>query len=282
MRNQSELRNFIRMISYENRMWSWIDGMHSFFLGENNALNSFQRGDLTQVRKHIDFVNKLLNESKTINTYFNTNEEYIVRNMPANPMPLTPSELPGGDFPDLRWERFKLQMECFKKFPKEYAVPENCLQTQNMPEDPPQEDLAICCFLRMATDLVCLFSVPSMRCLDEVQRKMIAIVRQALLERGCNCKPSGMPSYTNPGAMAGRACNHYCELVRQGEEKLKEIQDKLEEAERACKEMQQEFQEGGQYFDCIELMKSNRGSAMRDKIMSLNPTNNTNNTGKGY
>ena len=68
MRNKSQVRNYIRTILYDNRLQKYTEGLHSLFVGENTAINAFKRGDILQVKKHIDF-GKEFSNIKNLRTY---------------------------------------------------------------------------------------------------------------------------------------------------------------------------------------------------------------------
>ena len=79
MRNLSTLRNFMRMITYENRLYSYTDGLHSMFVGKDKIVNVLKRNDAKQTKKHLDFLRDFTHNIKNIRVYYERNKEAILK-----------------------------------------------------------------------------------------------------------------------------------------------------------------------------------------------------------
>lgn len=268
MRNQSQVRNYIRTILYDNRLKRYTEGLHSLFVGENNAMNAFRRGDILQVKKHIDF-GKEFSNIKNLRAYYERNLQVILRDGPAN------RSLTEEDFQDilndLQEQRLNGILACLAKANVDYLETpfgKDCLSILDTVsgEEENLTDEQICCGFYMLAQFICGL-LPITKCYIDLQRRILQSLQQKLLEAGCDCRISG--------PVGSPACNGYCSALRILRKQLKELEDDYEEGQKNCKKMLSEFEEGGQYANCLEFMNRNRSSNLRNRIMSLNPTNNT-------
>ena len=274
MRNQSQVRNYIRTILYDNRLQKYTEGLHSLFVGENNAMNAFRRGDILRVKKHIDF-GKEFSNIKNLRTYYERNLQVILRDVPATRS--LDMEAFQDIVDDLKEQQSNGLLSCLKKINMDYLETpfgRDCLPVLDTEsgEDGNITDEQLCCGFYMLAQLICNM-LPATKCFIDLQRRILQSMQQKLLEAGCDCRISG--------PVGSPTCNGACRALQILRKQLKELEDNYEEGQKNCKKMLSEFEPGGQYGACLEFMNRS-GSTMRDKIMSLNPTNNTNNTGKGY